>query len=206
MLYGHLLPRSERLYWVRSILWRLEERNSSRWRWKPSVTLATHSHITCLGAWKKKDGEYQKAPGKEKNLSEGRRWSGWRAIGWDEKVKGSSIYVWWNREGLSLQLSFGFFGRNLEEKQLQQQQQGGDDFGCSGWSPKVVDRSPFWLSFTVLSPADEPVAVCVAVVVVHRVSVSHSQGSLEHAGRPRSWSLEQGGEFLDAAFMAPTDV
>lgn len=29
---------------------------------------------------------------------------------------------------------------------------------------------------------------------------------LEKAGRSRSWSPEQGGEFLDAAFMAPTDV
>lgn len=65
------------------------------------------------------------------------------------------------------------------------------------------------LSFTVLSPAHKPVALCVVVVVAHRASVSHSprfSAWLEKAGRPRSWSPEQGGEFLDAAFMAPTDV
>lgn len=40
------------------------------------------------------------------------------------------------------------------------------------------------LSFTVLSPARKPVALCVVVVVAHRVSVSHSPGSRRGWRRP----------------------
>lgn len=61
-----------------------------------------------------------------------------------------------------------------------------------------------------MSSAGEPVAVCfVVVVVVHRVSgftQPRFLASLQKAGRSRGWSPEQGGEFLDAAFMAPADV
>lgn len=92
------------------------------------------------------------------------------------------------------------------EGALLQQQQGGDDVGSVAEARRLQTGQ---LSFTVLSPAHKTRRTlhrrcCGAQSVC--LTQPRFSAWLEKAGRPRSWSPEQGGEFLDAAFMAPTDV
>lgn len=62
---------------------------------------------------------------------------------------------------------------------------------CGGCSPEVGRRAQAWLSCAVLSPASEPITVCVVVVEV--ASSTHSWFSMqpEKAGRERG-GLEPG--------------
>lgn len=96
-----------------------------------------------------------------------------------------------------------------KESFVEKKQQGGADYSCS---QEVGGRAQAYHALFCLQRVN-PVSVITAVIVVVVVVMlvystlpcSHcSLRLLQSLGE--AWSLEQGGEFLDAAFTAPADV